>query len=137
LFEKIRNLKVDSKLITKTYINRIYKDIATFKTVPRPLYDLIQYHPLSRTEREQGLSLDEAGRRKFERTRGGEYEDYHVLHIPKLADLLHAFAEHCFIAPRITQHLDESLLREQFLRDLSEARLYGHDINERIAEARM
>jgi hypothetical protein len=97
----------------------------------------IEYHPLSQGDRKQGRSLEEAGARKIESILGGEYENYHVLHIAKLADLLHAFTEHPLIAPRIREHLKEKLSRERFIQDLREAKSYGHEINRRLAEARM
>jgi hypothetical protein len=96
----------------------------------------IEYHPLSQRDRKEGRSLEEAGARKIESVFGGTYHDYHVLHIARLSELLPAFTEHPRIAPRIAQHLGEKLSREQFIRDLKEAIRYGHEINERLAEAR-
>jgi hypothetical protein len=96
----------------------------------------IEYHPLSQRDRRQGRSLEEAGARKIESIFGGKYQDYQVLHVAKLADLLAALTEHPRISSRITYHLWEKLTKQRFIQDLKDAERYGHEINRQIAEAR-
>jgi hypothetical protein len=85
----------------------------------------IEYHPLSRAEKEAGLSLEDAGVRKIESVKGGEYNDATVHHIWDVEDLYKILQQCTMKNPPASF--------EQFRQDIKEAESLGRKLDQEDA----
>jgi hypothetical protein len=85
----------------------------------------IEYHPLSRRDLEEGISLEEAGRRKRESVADGDFAGATVHHIWELEQLFDVVRE-C--------DAEFDLSFEQFLEDIKEAKALGRKLDQEDAQ---
>ena len=91
----------------------------------------LEYHPLSRKERDAGLTLEGAGARKVSSVSHERYPDHEVIHIWKLRQLHEVLINH----PKLNAMLSpefQSLSKQAFLQDLRTAKATGHKIDRAV-----
>jgi|GEM_PF-4216327 len=81
----------------------------------------IEYHPLSRRDLEDGINLEEAGRRKKESVTDGEFSEATVHHIWELEQLFSVLRE-------CNANFAHSF--DQFLKDIKEAKALGRKLDQ-------
>ena len=99
--------------------SRITLDFKVFGRDGEPVF--IEYHPLSRSDQAEGISLEEAGRRKKESVTDGDFAGATVHHIWELEQLFSVLGE-------CDANFAHSF--EQFLEDIKEAKALGRKLDE-------
>ena len=99
--------------------SRITLDFKVFGRDGEPVF--IEYHPLSRRDLEEGINLEEAGRRKKESVTDGEFVGATVHHIWELEQLFSVLGV-----------CDANFARsyKQFLEDIKEAKALGRKLDQ-------
>jgi hypothetical protein len=94
----------------------------------------IEYHPLSMSERDEGITIEEAGERKRARLDYDKFPGHTVVHIWKLRQLYELLVKN----PEINQLMSpkyQRLTMEDFITDLKDAKAYGHKIDRAVRKA--
>ena len=95
----------------------------------------LEYHPLSRRERDAGLSLEEAGARKKSSVSHERYPDHEVIHIWKLEHLHEVLVSHPVLHTMLSPEF-RSLSKAAFLKDVRAAKAQGHKIDRAVKASR-
>jgi acyl-CoA-binding protein len=95
----------------------------------------LEYHPLSRRERDAGLSLEEAGERKKSSVSHERYPDHEVIHIWKLEQLHEVLVSHPVLSTMLSPEF-RSLSKAAFLKDVRAAKAQGHKIDRAVKASR-
>ena len=109
----------DNLHVRPSQSSRITLDFKVFGRDGEPVF--IEYHPLSRRDLEEGINLEEAGRRKKESVTDGEFVGATVHHIWELEQLFSVLGE-----------CDANFARsyKQFLEDIKEAKALGRKLDQ-------
>ena len=95
----------------------------------------LEYHPLSRRDKDEGVSLEIAGARKRASVDEERFPGHEVIHIWKLEQLYEVLRDNPRVREVISPEYRE-LSREAFLRDLKQAKAYGHKLDRAIKRGR-
>jgi hypothetical protein len=94
----------------------------------------IEYHPLSMRERDEGLTVENAGERKRARLHHDKFPGHTVIHIWKLRQLYELLVENAEINQLMSPEY-RRLTMADFINDLKEAKAYGHTIDRAVRKA--
>jgi hypothetical protein len=95
----------------------------------------LEYHPLSRRDRDEGITLEEAGDRKRESVDDARFSGHEVIHIWKLEQLYEVLRDNPKIRAIMSSEYHD-LSRVEFVRDLKKAKAYGHKLDRALKRGR-
>jgi hypothetical protein len=86
------------------------------------------------SERDEGITIEEAGERKRARLDYNKFPDHTVIHIWKLRQLYALLVENLEINQLMSPEY-QRLTMADFISDLKEAKAYGHKIDRAVRKA--